>query len=357
MADDFKYHIDHHARLIPPIELTEARAAVARGDASEAALLAAEDAAVTATLLAQRRLALLALSDGEYRRPHRLSVLYNGVDGFIEQPVAGGALGQLLGPDLLPERRTLVGAPAARGRLTKHETDSMLAGTQRSTMLTLPAPGFVAELATTEGETPSTGAELASLIRDEVAAVAADGVLYVLLTNPLYGFLLSASGRQRAAALGLDAAAVLRRMVAVDTEVLDGLETPENFRIGLDLTTGGAAIDESGYDHADLGWFVENQPFDRLCVEHPTAARFPLELLLGGTVVSLGLVDVANPTMESVHDVVARVDEAATILDIDDIAISTNGGFKPGVGLGEAEQRGKLQLVEMAARYFWGNEL
>lgn len=344
MADDFKYHIDHHARLIPPIELVEARAA---GD--ETKLREAEETAIAATLLAQRRLALLALSDGEFRRAHRLSVIYDGIDGF-GAPVAAGPLGELLGDYLLPERRELAGRPVAKGRLTKHETGTLLAGTQRSTMLTLPSPGFLAEV---------TGGELTDIIRDEVAAVAADGVMLVLLTNPLYGFLLSNSGRDRAASLGIDASAVVRRMVAADAAVLDGLQTPEAFRVGLDITTSGAAIDGTGYAEDDLSWFTENQPYQRLCVEEPAeeAARFPLRLVAGKNVVSLGVVDVSTPAPEDVDEIVERIDAAAEVIDIDDIAISTNGGFKPGVGVGEPEQRSKLQIVETAARYFWGNEL
>jgi 5-methyltetrahydropteroyltriglutamate--homocysteine methyltransferase len=56
---------------------------------------------------------------------------------------------------------------------------------------------------------------------------------------------------------------------------------------------------------------------------------------------------------------VARVDEASDIVDIvdiDDIALSTNGGFHAVPAAGEY-QYDKIQLVEMTARYFWGNEL
>ncbi|SHN74986.1 hypothetical protein [Cryptosporangium aurantiacum] len=345
MADDFKYHIDHHARLLPPPALVDARAA----GVSDAELTAAEDAAISAALLEQRRLALLGLSDGEFRRPHRLSVVYNGVDGFGDA-VSPGPLGELLGSDEVAERRPLVGTPVAHGRLTKHETDFLLAGVQRSTMLTLPAPGLVALLG---DASESDAAALAGVIRDEIAAVAADGIMYVLLTNPLYGHLLSASGRARAAELGIDASAVLRRSLAIDAAVLDGLETPENFRVGLDITTGGAV--SGGY--SEVEWFVGAQPFERLCVEHTAAAPFPLEPLVGGLVVSLGLVDVSTPEPEDVNDLVARVDAAAEILHIDDIAISTNGAFSPSAGLTVDQQHRKLQLVEMAARYFWGNEL
>jgi hypothetical protein len=44
-----------------------------------------------------------------------------------------------------------------------------------------------------------------------------------------------------------------------------------------------------------------------------------------------------------------------------DIAISTNGSFAPVADapgqVSWAEQANRLQLVEMVARYYWGNEL
>jgi 5-methyltetrahydropteroyltriglutamate--homocysteine methyltransferase len=59
-----------------------------------------------------------------------------------------------------------------------------------------------------------------------------------------------------------------------------------------------------------------------------------------------------------VDELVDRIDQAAGVIDIDDIAISTNGGFAASPAtFTEPEQRAKLQLVEMTARYFWGNEL
>lgn len=41
--------------------------------------------------------------------------------------------------------------------------------------------------------------------------------------------------------------------------------------------------------------------------------------------VSLGLVDVRTAELESVDEIVSRVDGAAAELDIDDLALSTNG--------------------------------
>ena len=364
VADDFKYHIDHHAGLTPPAALLDARAANLRGELDDAGLDAAEDAAVAEAVSTQRRLGLAAVSDGWFRRSDPLRVIHDGVAGF-GQELLGGAVAELLGGSV-PVRRRAVGPLEAAGRLAEHESGSLRQVTEFPLLVSLPSPGYVAELSAVEGEQPKAveeaGAALAAIVGAEVAALAAEGVAYVLLHNPLYGFLLRARGAERAAELGLAPGELVDRMLAADAAVLDGLVTPEipdNFHLGLDLTTGGAADLTAGYAAGPLAAFQERQPFDRICVEYPALeqARFPLSGVRPGVVVSLGLVDVRTPELESVDEIVSRVDTAAEQLDIDDIALSTNGAFTVENGLTSNQERLKLQLVEMAARYFWGNEL
>ena len=55
MADDFRYHIDHHGSLVRPAALR-----AARGAGEPEALAAAEEEAVIAALHTQRRLGLSA---------------------------------------------------------------------------------------------------------------------------------------------------------------------------------------------------------------------------------------------------------------------------------------------------------
>ena len=358
MADDFKYHIDHHASLVPPPELIDARSARLRESIDDDALHVAEDTAVSQAMIMQRRLGSAALSDGEFRRRNSLAVIYDGVAGFGADPLPGGGFAELVGSLHAPEVRRLSGPPVEGGRLTKHETDFLVSATERPTLLALPSPGFLAELTAHGGDVPEAGAAFARILRDEIAAVAADGVRYVLLRNPAYTFLLTEQGRTRARALGVDPESATDRMLDADAQVLVGLETPAEFRVGLDVTTAGAV--GGGYDATAVQRFVDRSPFGRLCVEFPStpADRFPIGQLPAGVVVSLGVVDVGGPVVESVEELVGRIDEAAAVMDVDDIAISTNGGFHAAAQPPDAPtQRAKLQLVEMVARYFWGNEL
>ena len=76
--------------------------------------------------------------------------------------------------------------------------------------------------------------------------------------------------------------------------------------------------------------------------------------------VSLGAVDVASPALESVDELLRRIDPVAEERGDADIAVAPNGGFaqiavEP--RMTAAGQRAKLQLVETVARYYWGNEI
>jgi 5-methyltetrahydropteroyltriglutamate--homocysteine methyltransferase len=262
----------------------------------------------------------------------------------------------LLGPVLAPEWRGIEGKLVEGRPLVEDEAAFLLGATDRPVTVSLPAPGFVAELGGGEAE---AGAQLAGIVAAEVVRLAADGVRHVLLHDPLYPFLLTADGR---AAAGVDPDAALDRALAADLAVLDAVraapEVPAEFRISLDTTTSGIAPLAGGYDRAAVSRFLAGQTYDRLCVEYPVAeaGHFPLDLVGPGRTISLGLVDVGSADLEEVDDLLARVDEIVTVLDVDDIAIAPNGRFVDGP-VGEAVQWQKLQLVETVARYYWGNEL
>ena len=80
MADDFGYHIDHHGSLVRPPELL-----AARDSGDPAVLAAAEEEAAVAAAHAQRRLTLSACGDGQFRRTHFESVVYDQVSGFAPE--------------------------------------------------------------------------------------------------------------------------------------------------------------------------------------------------------------------------------------------------------------------------------
>ena len=365
MADDYGYHIDHHGSLVRPASLLAARAAGLSGDALDAAT----DEAVVALAHELRRLTLNAISDGEFRRAYRESVIHDRVAGFA--PVAGPTpladLAEISTARVrsIPDPSTL----AATGRLAQAETAPVLATVDRSVFVTLPSPGYLAGAGSAFASAAdmdgvrAAGAALAAILRDEIAALSADGVMYVALENPLYAPLLTVNGRAAAAAAGIDVPAALVALIEADRTVFSGLAVPADFRVGLDLTDSGPLpATASGYDTTAVAAFLDETPFPRLSIDYPAdpAARFPVELVKPGIVVSLGAVNVATPAIEIVDEILERLDPIAEERGDADIAVATNGGFAQVADrplMTAAEQHAKLQLVEVVARYYWGNEI
>jgi 5-methyltetrahydropteroyltriglutamate--homocysteine methyltransferase len=245
----------------------------------------------------------------------------------------------------------------------------VLAVVDRPVFVQLPSPGYLAAVGSaldSPAEVDAArdrGLALAALLRAEIEALAAEGVAYVALGNPLYPPLLTVAGRERLAAAGLDADAVLAVLLDADRAAVADLTAPGNFRTGLDLTDSGPLpTAERGYDPAAVDTLLDANPFHRLCVDFPAdpAARLPLERVKPGLVLSLGVVDVSDPAPENVDDILARVDPVIDERTEDDIAIATNGGFAQSAAcplMTEDAQNAKLRLVETVARYYWGNEI
>jgi 5-methyltetrahydropteroyltriglutamate--homocysteine methyltransferase len=365
MADDFGYHIDHHGSLVRPASLLGARASGLSG----AALAAATDEAVVTLAHELRRLTLNAMSDGQFRRAYLESVVHDQVAGFAR--VAGPTpLAGLAGISAARVRAApAASALAAAGRLAQAEAVPVLATVDRSVFVTLPSPGYLAGAGSALASAAdldaarAAGAALAAILRDEIAALAADGVMYVALENPLYAPLLTVDGRAAAAAAGVDVPAALAALSEADRAVFAGLDVPAHFRVGLDLTDAGPLpTTASGYDATAVAALLDETPFPRLSIDLPAdpATRFPVELVKPGIVVSLGAVDVATPAPETVEEILDRIDPVAEERGDADIAVATNGGFAQVADqprMTAAEQRTKLQLVEMVARYYWGNEI
>jgi methionine synthase II (cobalamin-independent) len=361
MADDFRYHIDHHGSLVRPPELLAARAS---GDPE--ALAAAEEQAAIAAAHVQRRLVLSAISDGQFRREHFESVVYDHVDGF--QPATGAQpLADMAGIPAA-RRRTAPAEPRPHGRLAAAEVAPVLATVDRPVFVALPSPGYLAAVGSALEGSPAVddigarGAALAAILRAEIEALARDGVAYVALGNPLYAPLLTRAGRDRLAT-SIDVDAVLAALVAADRSAVTGLGVPEDFRVGLDLTDSGPLPTTGrGYDPAALDALLDETPFHRLCADFPAdpAARLPLERIKPGLVISLGVVDVSTPELEDVDALLDRVDPVVEQRGDLDVAIATNAGFAASADrplLGEDDQNAKLRLVETVARYYWGNEI
>ena len=83
----------------------------------------------------------------------------------------------------------------------------------------------------------------------------------------------------------------------------------------------------------------------------------PLGFMPMDKTVVLGLISTKDSTLESLDQILQRIDEAAKYVSIDNLAISPQCGFastSPGNLLSWDDQKKKLELVVEVARKVWG---
>ncbi|MGP4025989.1 hypothetical protein [Actinomadura sp. 3N407] len=349
MADTYKFRIDHHGSLIRPAEVLNARARHAAGELDDAGLRAVEDEAISESARQQRKLRMSVVTDGEFRREDFRGAVLDTVGGFRR---TGGT-------DKYGRAQWVAdGEVKAGGPLIADGYDGVkaMAGTA-APKAGLPSPAFLAatcfdrEISGAAYKSPvELGEALARIIRDEIELLISRGIRLVQLNNFRYASYLFSRGGQP---LTLDEA------IAVDSIAVDLTAKPEDVRIGLCPThqvTGTVDRDAATRLFAGL-------PVDRWVLPYDKGAEGEADLLRAVPAdrdAALGIVDPATAELEDVETIMQRMDAAAELKDIENIAVSPSAGFADTAGraaISADDQRRKLIHVETIARMCWGNEL
>jgi 5-methyltetrahydropteroyltriglutamate--homocysteine methyltransferase len=83
----------------------------------------------------------------------------------------------------------------------------------------------------------------------------------------------------------------------------------------------------------------------------------PLRFVPSGRIAVLGLITTKSGRVETVDELIRRVDEASRHLPVEQLALSPQCGFASGIAgnvLSEDEQWRKLERVVEVARVVWG---
>ncbi|MFF3201477.1 methionine synthase II (cobalamin-independent)-like protein [Streptomyces sp. NPDC002962] len=341
MADTFNYRIDHHGSLVRPAELVAARAA---GDPQ--ARTAAERKAVEEAVVLQRRLRSTVVTDGDFPREDFRGAVLDAVTGFRRTDEVGAdGLAVWVAESL----------PKANGPLLADWADRLTALTVIAPKVSLPSPAYLAATTYRPGLGVSSARELgealAEIIQAEIELLVSKGVRLIQLNNPLLLGQLATDPADPGALSFEDALAVEALAVRLDTR-------PEGVRIGVapGFTAPGTV------DRARAGRLYGAVPADRWILPFDQGTDAELDLVRAlpeDRDVCLGVVDATVPELEDIDTVMARIDAAGEVKDLEDAAVSPSRGFADVASrplLTSEEQRRKLVLVETVARYVWGNE-
>jgi 5-methyltetrahydropteroyltriglutamate--homocysteine methyltransferase len=381
MSELDRVRTDVVGSLLRPAAWKEARLRFEAGlmPAHEFSLM--EDGFVKANLALQEAVGLDVVTDGELSRLNFQDSFGLSVSGYDtaretvatqERRAAGGApLSRWEIPDLAAPGTPVVHRRPVKERLQLTRNvplEEYLRASphaRKPVKVTLVGPDRIAQRfdhAASRDVYPSIDdfmADVVSVQRQMIAQLAAAGCRYVHIDAPGYTAYVDPPSLAAMRARGEDPEATFSRSLAADAAVVAGFP---GVTFGIHLCRGNQRSmwhREGAYDAIAERLFGE-LPHQRFLLEYdsPRAGSFaPLRFVPRGRTVVLGLVSSKVPGLEPLDEIRRRVDEAARLVPLEQLALSPQCGFgSDAVGnlVSEDDQKRKLERVVEAARTIWG---
>jgi 5-methyltetrahydropteroyltriglutamate--homocysteine methyltransferase len=363
--------VDHVGSLLRPEYLKDAFGRFARRELSEDALRSTEERAIREVVDRQEAIGLPLVTDGEYRRLN-WQVSFSEVEGwdmwrtswenFRRNPEnrAPGETPLTKGEDAVVSFRTPVTARLALKRNFPLEEFNFIKRPQAK--ITLMGPDRVAQMSDIKGspyrDPDEFLADVVRVQRQMVGELVQAGCRYIQLDEPSYTGYVDPPTLERMRAAGQDPMSNLSRAIEADNAVVQGFK---GTTFGLHVCRGNRASmwhREGSYD-AIAERLFNGLRFDRLLLEYDTsrAGGFePLRFVPKGVTVVLGLITTKTGRVETVEELMKRIDHATRFIPLEQLALSPQCGFASGIAgnlLTEEEQWRKLEVMRQVARQVW----
>lgn len=375
------FRADHCGSFIRPERLRKARVDRLEKRIGDAELTAIEDAAILDVLKLQRDVGIEIYSDGEFRRANWLAAISDRFfDGFEDRGIDYARYPFLRGQDLRDRRYLVPQVPVVVDKLrTKHRiTGQEIAFLQKHApgtfKMTVPSPVMLVPSQYRAGVSdrayPTWEAffdDFTRLMADEVRAIVADGVSYLQVDAPGYSKFIVPERRQtQLLDLGLDPRKELDTILAADNALLraakrDGVTVAVHiclgtFVLGPQGPLGGAG---STYETSTVAEIIARLEADTFLIEYSgrSGALDSLRDVPKDKTISLGVINIRDPKVEQVDELVRRIEQASRFVPIENLTVCPNCGFS-GASLdawvSEDVQRRKLEALVETARRVWG---
>jgi 5-methyltetrahydropteroyltriglutamate--homocysteine methyltransferase len=377
-ANDLRrMRVDQVGSFLRPEDLKAAFLRHAKGVLDANALRAAQDEAIRGLLAKQAAIGLPFVTDGEYRRLN-WQVSFSEVEGwdlwpgtwksFLAAPdnIYAGETPGAKGEDAVLSFQTpATGRLALRRSFPLEELRFVTANTSLPAKITLMGPDRVAQMCDLARSAPHYSerdaflADVVAIQRAMVQELAAAGCAYLQLDEPSFTGYVDPATLARMKERGENPLANLERAIAADNAVIAGL--PAHVVTGLHICRGNRASmwhREGKYDAIAEAVFGGLR-FDRLLLEYDTerAGGFePLRFVPKGVTVVLGLITTKSGLVETVDELLRRIEDASRFLAAEQLALSPQCGFASGIGgnaLSETAQWRKVEVMLETARRAW----
>ncbi len=398
------FRADQVGSLLRPPGLLAAPNQFQQGRLNQVALRQAEDAAITDIVRRQEQLGFEVVVDGEFRRENWWIDFVQGLSGVEIQEgslaqafvapgsvaaphaTAGSACGHEHGHDhghpsqpvastgatadegwkYVPKNVVTTGRVSAAAPITAPDFSFLQSTTQRVAKVTLPSPtrlhfhggrGAVSQAVYPDIE--QFFADIVKVYRAEIAALEAAGCCYIQIDDPLMTYFISDRMRAEVVAAGDDPQVRLQRYVDLTNDCI-AARRPDT-AIGIHVCRGNSKsgwIAEGGYERI-AATVLGGLKVDHFLLEYDDERSgdfAPLRYVPRGVKVVLGLVTTKFGKLETVADLLRRIDEASRLVPLDDLAISPQCGFASTVEgniITVDDQWRKLERVVEVAKMAW----
>lgn len=366
MTDKRPFRADQVGSLLRPAELKAARVKHARGEISLDEFRGIEDQCIREVVVKQEQTGLLAVTDGEFRRAWWQFDFLAGLQGIDWIETAQGIA--FHGSETKHEAVGVTGKVEFIGHFMLDHFRFLRDVAKVTPKMTIPAPSVLHF----RGGRPVIDKKVypdlnnffidtAEAYRKIIMAFYDAGCRYLQFDDTAWAYLCSEKEREQSRQRGDDpdvlpinyrdminhAIAIKPADMTITTHICRG-----NFR--------STWISEGGYEPvAEI--LLGDLNYDGYFLEYDTdrAGGFePLRFLpRGNKRVVLGLITSKTGKLEDKNLILARIEEAARFVDLDQLCISPQCGFsstEEGNILTEADQWNKLKLTLDIAKDVWG---
>ncbi len=364
------FRADHVGSLLRPEALLKARSAYGEGEIDDDTLRSIEDEAIRDVVRLQEDTGLEGITDGEFRRAFWHLDFLKQIKGV--EVTEGNFVAHFRKDDgsevgFVPPTMTVNSRLGHVCNIQERDFVFLKSVVNRTPKVCIPSPSMLhfrggrkAISAEAYPEMEQFYEDLARVYREEINSLAALGLRYLQLDDTNFAYLCDDSIREATRSMGEDPDELPRTYCRLLNSALS--DVPDDMTVTVHMCRGNyrsAWVAQGGYEPvADIlfnelnvdGFFMEYDD-DR------SGDFAPLRFLPKDKIVVLGIMTSKHPELESADSLKRRIDDAARLAPIEQLAVSAQCGFSSTVEGNEMtidDQIAKLsRLVEVAADV-WG---
>ena len=363
------FRADHVGSFLRPKDLLDAREKFQRGAIPKADLRQAEDRAIRDIVRFQEDLGLQGITDGEFRRTYFHVDFLEQLDGVESRGGITSSFHTSSGADVnfAPPVLYVTGKLRHSRPIQVADFSFLKSVTKRVPKVSIPSPTMLhfrgGRSAINSAAYPDLEKfydDVAACYREELKMLGEAGCTYVQLDDTNLAYLCDPKLREGARQRGDDPNELPRRYAKLINAAI--ANRPAGMTICVHLCRGNfksAWVAEGGYEPVAEALF-RDLAVDGYFLEYDDSRSgdfSPLRFVPKGKIVVLGLVSTKVGELESKDQLKRRIDEAARLVPLEQLALSPQCGFSStvhGNQIAQESQAAKLKLVVETAREVWG---